>query len=148
MAFDLDDEELEATRKMHKGSNINVDSIDKAIEILENAIRCNEKQFEELGTHILLQDDEQEAIKIVLANLEILCDMQRTADKELKNSIPKQVIKNKIEKLKNELKFIACFKDCNKCFDEKGKVLYRGSDFIPCYAYHQIKILQELLEDK
>ena len=148
MAFDLDDDELEATRKMHKGSNINVDSIDKAIEILEKAIRCNEKQFEELGTHILLQDDEQEAIKIVLANLEILCDMQRTADQELKNSIPKQVIKNKIEKLKNELKLIACFKDCNKCFDEKGKVLYRGSDFIPCYAYHQIKILQELLEDK
>lgn len=148
MAFDLDDDELEATRKMHKGSNINVGSIDKAIDILENAIRCNEKQFEELGTHILLQDDEQEAIKIVLANLEILCDMQRTADKELKNSIPKQVIKNKIEKLKNELKLIACFKDCNKCFDEKGKVLYRGSDFIPCYAYHQIKILQELLEDK
>ena len=63
------------------------------------------------------------------------------------NYIPKQKIKDKIEKLKNKLKFIACFKDCNKCFDKKGKVLYRGSDFIPCYAYHQIKILQELLED-
>ena len=65
----------------------------------------------------------------------------------LEESIPKQKIKDKIEKLKNKLKFIACFKDCNKCFDKKGKVLYRGSDFIPCYAYHQIKILQELLED-
>lgn len=127
MAFDLDDEELEATRKMHKGSNINVDSIDKAIEILENAIRCNEKQFEELGTHILLQDDEQEAIKIVLANLEILCDMQRTADKELKNSIPKQVIKNKIEELR---------KDINN-----DKTRY------PYILEHKIDVLKELLQE-
>ena len=69
---------------MNKGSDINVGSIEEAIEILRNAIRCNEKQFEELGTHILLQDDEQEAIKIVLGNLEILSDMQRSADRELK----------------------------------------------------------------
>lgn len=93
MAFDLDDEELKATRKMYERSDKNVasidknvDSIDKAIEILENAIKCNEKQFEELGTHILLQDDEQEAIKIVLANLKILADMQKAANIELENA--------------------------------------------------------------
>lgn len=68
---------------MSNGSDINVSSIEEAIEILTNAIRCNEKQFEELGTHILLQDEEQEAIKIVLANLEALCDMQKSADKDL-----------------------------------------------------------------
>ena len=51
-------------------TDINVGSIEEAIEILKNAIRCNEIQFEELGTHILLQDDEQKAIKIVLDNLE------------------------------------------------------------------------------
>ena len=68
---------------MKNGSDINVNSIEEAIEILNNAIKCNEKQFEELGTYILLQDDEQEAIKIVLDNLEALCDMQKSADREL-----------------------------------------------------------------
>ena len=112
--MDLDEIELKATRKLlgldkkenkqqnyddndyliareecieyKKVTDTNVGDIEEAIEILKNAIRCNEKQFEELGTHILLQDDEQEAIKIVLANLEILCDMQISADRELKNA--------------------------------------------------------------
>ena len=64
------------------------------------------------------------------------------------NSIPVQKVKDKIEKLKTDLRFIACNKDCSKCFNKEGKALYRESDFIFCYAYHQIKILQELLEDK
>lgn len=64
-----------------------------------------------------------------------------------KNFIPKQKIKDKIEKLKDKLKFIVCSEDCNKCFDKEGKALYRGSNFMPCFAYHQIKILQELLKE-
>ena len=36
MAFDLDDDELEATRKMHKSRYINVGSIEENIKILEN----------------------------------------------------------------------------------------------------------------
>ena len=39
MSFDLDDEELEATRKMHKCSNINVGNIEKDIKILKNYLR-------------------------------------------------------------------------------------------------------------
>ena len=39
MAFDLDDEELEATRKMHKGSNINVGNIEKDIKRCEELIK-------------------------------------------------------------------------------------------------------------
>lgn len=39
MAFDLDDDELEATRKMHKGSNINVGSIEEDIKILKNYLK-------------------------------------------------------------------------------------------------------------
>ena len=62
--------------------------------------------------------------------------------------INKQKVKDKIEKLKNNLKFISCDEECNKCFSEEGKTLYRGSNFTFCYAYYQIKILQELLEDK
>ena len=64
------------------------------------------------------------------------------------NSIPVQKVKDKIEKLKTDLRFIACNKDCSKCFNKEGKALYRESDFIFCYAYHQIKILQKLLENK
>ena len=90
----LDNDELRATRKLHgqddgmyrETSDKNVGSIEEAIEILKNTIRCNEKQSEELGTHILLQDDGEEAINIVLGNLEALCDMQRSADRELKNA--------------------------------------------------------------
>lgn len=62
------------------------------------------------------------------------------------NYIPKQVVRAKIEELKNNLKYIGCNSDCSKCFNEEGKALYRGSNFVFCYAYHQIKILQELLE--
>lgn len=64
-------------------SKNDVNSIEEAINILNNAIKCNEKQFEKIGTHILLQDNEQEAIKIVLGNLEALCDMQKSTDREL-----------------------------------------------------------------
>ena len=39
MAFDLDDDELEATRKMHKGSDINVGNIEKDIKILNNYLK-------------------------------------------------------------------------------------------------------------
>jgi hypothetical protein len=53
-------------------------------------------------------------------------------------------VKDKIDKLKDDLKYIACEnKNCNKCFSE-----YRGSNFVYCYAYHQIKVLNELLESE
>ena len=42
-------------------------SIEEDIEILENAIECNEKQFEEIGVHIILQDDEQKALEHILS---------------------------------------------------------------------------------
>ena len=38
MAFDLDDDELEATRKMHKGSDINVGTIEEDIERLNKLV--------------------------------------------------------------------------------------------------------------
>lgn len=76
------------------------------------------------------------------------CIIREELDDYVSNSIPVQKVKDKIEKLKTDLRFIACNKDCSKCFNKEGKALYRESDFIFCYAYHQIKILQELLEDK
>lgn len=44
--------------------------MEEDIKILENAIKCNKKQFEELGVHILLQDDEMKAIENILNRLE------------------------------------------------------------------------------
>ena len=38
-------------------------SEEEIIDILKNIIVCNKKQFEEIGTHILIQDDEMEAIE-------------------------------------------------------------------------------------
>lgn len=43
-------------------------SIEEDIKVLENAIKCNEKQFEEIGVHIILQNDEQEAIEHILSD--------------------------------------------------------------------------------
>lgn len=82
-------------------SKNDVNSIEEAINILNNAIKCNEKQFEEIGTHILLQDNEQEAIKIVLGNLEALCDMQKSADRELQRQ---KQINEEHKKINGELR--------------------------------------------
>lgn len=47
MAFDLDDDELEATRKIHKGSDINVGSIEEDIKILKSIIKVHNDFFPE-----------------------------------------------------------------------------------------------------
>lgn len=47
MAFDLDDDELEATRKMHKGSDINVGNIEEDIKILKSIIKVHNDFFPE-----------------------------------------------------------------------------------------------------
>ena len=66
----------------------------------------------------------------------------------IRDSIAKQTVRDKIKELKNNLKYIACNEDCSKCFNQEGKALYRESNFVFCFAYHQIKVLQQLLEDK
>ena len=67
-------------------------TIEEAIEKLKNAFKCNKKQFEELGTHILLQDDEQEAIETLLAAYE----KEKNTNKEL-DKINYRVNKNLLE---------------------------------------------------
>ena len=159
---------------MSNGSDINVGSIEEAIEILRNAIRCNEKQFEELGTHILLQDDEQEAIKIVLGNLEILSDMQRSADRELKRQ--KQIneehqkingeLRKKVkelEVLEDDMKdkrivyidepefkanYISKQKIKDKMKDLEKKMEYEQNERALIHLQKQRKVLQELLEEE
>ena len=51
-------------------------------------------------------------------------------------------IQKKLDRLFYETKHIGgCKNDCEKCFAE-----YRGANFTYCYAYHQIKVLQNLLK--
>lgn len=99
------------------------------------------------------------AIKNILAEREEdkkkIAELEKENHKILENgidvirdSIAKQTVRDKIKELKNNLKYIACNEDCSKCFNQEGKALYRESNFVFCFAYHQIKVLQQLLEDK
>ena len=93
MAFDLDNEELKATRKLHnqddglyeETSDKDVENIEEDVKILKNAIKCNKKQFENLGTHILLQDDEQEAIEHILAEREQMLKEKQDDKQDIKD---------------------------------------------------------------
>lgn len=68
-------------------------------------------------------------------------------EENLNNSISKDTIKELKEKLQNELKYIGCEnkdkpgdESCKKCFNS-----YRSANFVYCYAYHQIKLLNKIL---
>ena len=97
-------------------------SIEEDIKVLENAIKCNEKQFEEIGVHIILQNDEQEAIEHILSDYKrVLKENEelkkfhiqdnKHLDFIMEHSIPVQKVKDKIEEYKNMLK------TCNKAKD-------------------------------
>lgn len=142
--------------------------IEEDIMILNEAIK--KANTEDVDMNDCFETKELEAIEHILVEREV--DKKKIAEieghqekfyngelytaKQLKQIeknqnkyfINKQKVKDKIEELKNNLKFISCDEECNKCFSEEGKTLYRGSNFTFCYAYYQIKILQELLEDK
>lgn len=142
-------------------------SIEEDINILENLKRYlnlliyegkNKIYYNDLGwdektidcinaiTHILAEreEDKKKIDKLEKENHKIL---ENGLD-VIRDSIAKQTVRDKIKELKNNLKYIACNEDCSKCFNQEGKALYRESNFIFCFAYHQIKALQELLEDK
>ena len=57
-------------------------SIEEDIKVLENAIKCNEKQYEEIGVHIILQNDEQEAIEHILSDYKRVLEINEFLLKE------------------------------------------------------------------
>lgn len=75
------------------------------------------------------------AIEIVLGNLEALADMQRTADKELKNSLPKQVIEDKIDELKSQSNY--------RTFNNPNGRIH----FLKEETDYKIEALEELLQE-
>lgn len=127
-------------------------NIEEDINILKNAIKCNEKQFEEIGTNIILQEDEQEAIENILSKLE--ADKKRIKELEEKNKtlknftesifngdvtkdfIPVQKVKDKIKELKERIK------KSKKHKEDKLVVNYINAEYL------LDKIEKRLLEDK
>lgn len=63
---------------MSKGNNINVGNIEEDIKRCKELIKPKNSEWIGLSN--------QNAIEIVLANLEALCDMQMSADRELENA--------------------------------------------------------------
>ena len=106
--------------------------MEEDIKILENAIRCNKKQFEELGVHIILQDDEIQAIENLINRVKELEEAIKEGKiVEIGDSIPKSKIREIIEELNKEL----------------TQDITRNDGFAE-YREYAIDVLQELLEDK
>lgn len=142
-------------------------NIEEDIKILENLKKYLNLLIYE-GTHKIIYNDlgwDEKTIDCINAIDHILeereedkkkiAELEKENHKILENgidvirdSIAKQTVRDKIKELKNNLKYIACNEDCSKCFNQEGKALYRESNFVFCFAYHQIKVLQQLLEDK
>ena len=106
MAFDLDDEELEATRKMHKGSDINVGTIEEDIERLNKLVTTKfindysiDNVDKEAIEHLLQDYKRQKQI-----NKELEIDLTIVYLKGIEDGKDKyeQKIKNKIKEIGNE----------------------------------------------
>ena len=156
---DLDNEEIEATRNLKvKGSDIDVGSIDEAIWRCKELIK---------PVHInWIGGMNQNAIEILLGNLEALSDMQNSANREIKelrkkvkelekyeqmyldevdkhvdtiliyNSLLKR-IENKIKELKTQRRELGFKKYLRKeDFTNDDKIIM-----------NQISILEELLQE-
>lgn len=161
---------------MSKGSDINVGSIEEDIEILKNIIEvyesCSVPEID-MQVDITFGKKEVNAIKTILGNLEALCDMQRTADRELKNA--RQIneehrkenggLREKIKELdtKNDelLKdlysancIIADLTDSipiqkiqDKIEELDRKIRYEKNERVLIYLHKQKKVLQKLLQE-
>lgn len=107
---------------MSEKYNTNINSIEEAIKQLED-LKEDRLSFvtgDKEHDNIFLKD--VQSIEIVLGNLEALCDMQKSANRELKNSIPKKKIKDIMKKLNNEYKKIDDSIDIYSNSDDRGKV--------------------------
>ena len=121
-------------------------NIEEDVKILKNAIKYNKRQFEEIGTHILLQDDEQKAITHIL--LEREQDKKRINELEEENHIQRSQImtvydngwipKQKVKDLKESIILGPTIVGGRK----NSKTLEYG------IKLGKIKACEELLEDK
>ena len=168
---DLDNEEIEATRNLKiKGIDIDVDSIEKAIWRCKELIK---------PVHInWIGGMNQNAIKILLGNLEALSDMQDSANKEiaklkeqnkeLMDEYHKRVqevidLEQDLKTLQDDLEdkrivyidtpefqdsYISKQKIKNEIEDLEKEMGYEQNEKALIHLHKQRKILKELLEDK
>lgn len=90
MSHDLDDEELEATRRLlgleKEGIEKNIKNLKEYIKEDDIYTRYKNGEYNELSDFEMFCINHCKDIEVVLGNLDALCDMQRTADIELKNA--------------------------------------------------------------
>ena len=139
MAFDLDDDELKATREMHKLSDKNVAKIDddinklnKFCEYEDAVVLCEEALYEiqEAIERILL---EREQDKAKIKELEEENYVQKVA--LLENSIPKQKIKDEIKELKIQGNY-------KTFYNPNGR-----THFLKEESDYKIEVLEKLLQE-
>ena len=142
MAFDLDNEELKATRKLHgQYDGLYEDKSDKNVANIKIVIKDCREHLKLYGEafitaneldrieHILTErEQDKKRIQELEAENRIFKDSNVLVNRYFKlkdNSIPKQKVKDKIEKLRNDIKL--------------------GNCRYPYVEEHKIDILQELL---
>ena len=147
---DLDDEELEATRRLNgvaKESDIEEDIkiLESMIEEYENCsipevdmqvnITFREKQANAINNILLKQIQDKEKIQELEAKLEFKSwgDLDNAQFEEYMNGfIPKQKVKDKIEEI-------------NKAYEDSKNENGESKYYYPDYT---VRILEELLEEK
>lgn len=145
MAFDLDDEELKATRRMN-GSDKNVGSIEKLIEELTK-VRPDElskgglKLFEYINEIIDRNKELEEENKRLKPKIDV-CNWQEKSCREIidEKYVPVSLIKEKIEEYKQRIEKYYEYKKQGK---ETDVEFYENITNIAI-----VQVLQELLEKR
>ena len=152
MAFDLDEDELKATREMHKLSDKNVAKIDDDINKLnkfceyEDAVVLCEEALYEIQEAIERILSEREQDKARIKELEEENYVQKVA--LLENSIPKQKVKEILIEIQEEYNKLD--KEIDKQIKDKNKDYYKCKENIAIMqrlAYCRDKF-EGLLEEK
>ena len=141
MAFDLDDEELKATRRMN-GSDKDVGSMEQDIKILENYLDKNDNKLVSIKRLEFLEAIEHliKAYKELEEDNSLLIQQNITYKRnihDLKNkNIPVSLVEEKIEELNNSIDL--AIDNLKGELDEE--FIEKGSELLA-----QKKVLQELL---
>ena len=139
MAFDLDEDELKATREMHKLSDKNVAKIDddinklnKFCEYEDTVVLCEEALYEiQEAIERILSEREQDKARI--KELEEENYIQKVA--LLENSIPKQKVKDEIKELKIQGNY-------KTFYNPNGR-----THFLKEESDYKIEVLEKLLQE-
>ena len=105
--------------------------MEEDINILENAIKCNKKQFEEIGVHILLQDDEMKAIENLI---------NRVKELEEENKLLKELSLQDAETLKKQDEVLKIYKTN---FIDKDKI----KNILQKYRFCKVESLKEFYKE-